>query len=105
VDRPLSLYRQHEANVLGAYGQRPLSAVIARTLSFANGLVTQTRALAAQLFALRSESRSASDRRLLSARNSRVRTAWTLALMAARTGPTLKRKCLFVFLLISAIGR
>jgi rhamnosyltransferase len=105
VDRPLSLYRQHEANVLGAYGQRPLSAVIARTLSFATGLVTQTRTLAAQLFALRSESRSASDRRLLSARNSRFRTAWTLALMAVRTGPTLKRKCLFVFLLISAIGR
>jgi len=105
VDQPLSLYRQHDANVLGAYGKRPLSAVFSRTLSFATGLITQSQSLASQLLTLRSESRSVSDRRVLAARNSRFATAWALAVMALRTGPTLKRKSLFMFLLISAIGR
>jgi len=99
---PLSLYRQHTANILGAHRHRPIAEQFVRTRRFAVQVTQQALGFAADLKRAPMVSLSATDRKWLRLTDTGQLT-WRgrifLAQLALCTGPTLKRKLLSAFLL------
>jgi len=99
---PLSLYRQHTANILGAHRHRPIAEQFVRTRRFAVQVTQQALGFAADLKRAPMVSLSATDRKWLRLTDTGQLT-WRgrifLAKLALCTGPTLKRKLLSAFLL------
>ncbi len=104
IPQALSLYRQHDSNVLGAYRKRRISP--ARLLRFTDNLVIQAGALAQATRDLSARHGSAGQKispveRLC--RHGYRRGALALAATAFARGPTWQRKAIGVLLLIRAI--
>lgn len=99
---PLSLYRQHTANILGAHRRRPIAEQILRTRRFTVQVTQQALGFAKDLKRAPAASLSPNDQKWLLLTDSGQLT-WRgrifLAQLALRTGPTLKRKVLSAFLL------
>ncbi len=99
---PLSLYRQHAGNALGAHRRRPINEQFNRTRRFALQVTQQALGFAKDLQHAPVISLNATDqkwRRLAYSGQFTWRARLFLALLALRTGPTLKRKLLSAFLL------
>lgn len=103
IPQALSLYRQHDANVLGAYRKRRISP--SRLLRFTDNLVDQAGALSSASQDMRSRIGSATSRtswlERLCRHNYRVR-ALVLAAAAVARGPTWQRKGIGALLLVRA---
>ena len=99
---PLSLYRQHARNVLGAHRRRPLFERFRRTRRFALQVTQQALGFAKDLAHAPAISLNTTDRKWIRLANSGQLT-WRarifLAQLALHTGPTFKRKLLSAFLL------
>lgn len=106
---PLSLYRQHANNVLGAHRQRSLSEMLARTSHFSGLVVNQALGFAHDVnrCALSiNEPKPYVDRIIARL----TPTAWwmifpLLAAYAMLRGPTLKRRGLGIFILLDGFRR
>jgi rhamnosyltransferase len=108
IPEALSLYRQHEANVLGAYGRRGRLETVGRISRFSDEVVQQAIAFIHDTAsdADRMAHVSPTDRQLF--RLAR-RFPWigypVLALQALLLGPTIKRKGLGVFIALQGVRR
>lgn len=108
VPETLSLYRQHEANVLGAYGRRSRLETFGRITRFSDDVVQQAIVFIhdAASEADRFDHISVTDSQLF--RLGR-RFPWitypVLALQALLKGPTVKRRGLGVFIALQGIRR
>ena len=113
VPEVLSLYRQHSANVLGAYGRRTGFEIFGRTIAFALRVVDQSLAFSADLRRLRGGANhrgelplSRIDRALaVVAPNVSWLAFPLLATYAVVRGPTLKRRLLGPAMLLAALWR
>lgn len=106
---PLSLYRQHANNVLGAHRRRSLSEMLARTAHFSGLVVNQALGFAhdkARLAQQDSGQGKFVDRLLVGLGPA---TGWMvfplLAACAMLRGPTLKRRGLGLFILLDGVQR
>lgn len=105
VPEPLSLYRQHGANVLGAYKSRPLSEILRRVPKFAAGMVRQARSFVRDVEKVGARTPAASisiDKKVRKAR-SLLGACVVLAASAIANGPTTKRKLLAVYVLLHGL--
>ncbi len=108
IPETLSLYRQHEANVLGAYGRRSRRKTVGRITRFSEEVVQQALAFINDTAGEAGPAAYASsgERRLFRLVR---RIPWTsypiLALQALLLGPTGKRKGLSVFIVIQGVSR
>jgi glycosyltransferase involved in cell wall biosynthesis len=103
IDRVLSLYRQHDRNVLGAYGRRRLTQTLRRVWRFADAASQQAIAFSQDVAACGpgvEPSVEASLRRGSSSA-AYARLAWE----ALRTGPTIQRKGLAMFIAAQGLNR
>jgi glycosyltransferase involved in cell wall biosynthesis len=112
VPEVLSRYRQHDANVLGAYGRRNFSEVIARSLRFARGVTEQSCMFVRDAEAMSNALEAAcvgsprSDRQLTRVLHRAPGLAPVyLAGLAALTGPTWQRRALAGALLLAPVLR
>lgn len=105
VDEALSLYRQHEANVLGAYRTDRRPARIAKLMRFADGLIRQAICFSRSMDVVghRSiESRPAMQLESACRQGYRAAAA-ALAVAAFHHGPTWQRKAIGLILLVRAV--
>jgi glycosyltransferase involved in cell wall biosynthesis len=111
VPKVLSMYRQHDANVLGAFGRRRARDAFARTLRFARGVIMQSCTFVLDADAMwtssgspANDARPRSDRQLarLLHRMPAFAPAY-LAGLAALTGPTWQRRALAAALLLAPL--
>lgn len=103
VPEALSLYRQHDANVLGAHRSRTFADRVHRTRGFATRVTRQARMFALDLARLRAAGAASLEPRDL------VADRWLatrplvnrlqLAAMALTRGPTMPRRALALFIL------
>ena len=106
INQPLSLYRQHDANILGAYRTRSRWASFARLLSFSDKLVIQARTFAQSVEAARSSPGIKIARQSQLERHCQGgyrRAAIALAVAAAIRGPTWQRKAISGLLMTRAV--
>jgi glycosyltransferase involved in cell wall biosynthesis len=106
VPASLSLYRQHAANVIGAYRSRPWSQRLRRTWTFAGGVVGQALAFAGDRWRHDPGSRRSSlDAALAWAdRFARPVGFLLLGLCALQRGPTWRRRLLGVVLIARMVA-
>lgn len=108
VPEALSLYRQHSANVLGAYGRRRLRDVLRRVGGFSDAVVQQALAFTHDIEPAAGECRQRGRvDRWLQALSRRAPSAayGVLAASAFVLGPTLQRKGLAIFIAAHGIRR
>jgi glycosyltransferase involved in cell wall biosynthesis len=112
IPQALSKYRQHDANVLGAFGRRRARDVLARTLNFARRVIAQSctfvRDAEAMLDGLDAAAgaRPRSDRQLACVlRRAPALAPAYLAGLAALTGPTWQRRVFAAALLLASFAR
>lgn len=108
----LSLYRQHDANVLGAFRRRRAMEVIGRTFRFAKRVTRQTTAFLGDIDKVAADptikSRCADEPRIdrllksVSCRAPRM-TPFVLSVMALTRGPTWQRRALGAALFLSGL--
>lgn len=104
VDRPLSLYRQHERNVLGAYGRRSFSAIFRKVYRLSKLIIPQAMGFLHDIAKCEDFSPSASDARLEKAKaNGHFQLGILLSWRALVTGPTWQRKGLSLFIAYHAL--
>lgn len=108
VPEALSLYRQHTANVLGAYGRRRLRDVLRRVGGFSDAVVQQALAFAQDIepAAAACRHRGRVDRWLLALSRRAPAAAYAvLAASALMRGPTVQRKGLSIFIAAHGMRR
>lgn len=108
VPEALSLYRQHAANVLGAYGRRRLRDVVRRVGGFSDTVVQQALAFAEDIAPAAAECRHRSrvDRWLRTLSRHAPSAAYAvLAVSALTRGPTMQRKGLSIFIAANGLRR
>jgi glycosyltransferase involved in cell wall biosynthesis len=103
VPEALSLYRQHDNNVLGAYRTRGGMASVSRLLKFTDRMVIQAMSFARAVHCLAPNHTVATSRLETLCRRGYRSAALALSVGAVVRGPTWQRKAIGLLLLVRAI--
>lgn len=105
IPKALSLYRQHDSNVLGAYRTGRRVAPLARLMNFVDRVAHQAVCFSRATAQIneRTNSSSVAVRLELACSRGYRSAAWALAVAAMRQGPTWQRKAIGLLLLVRVI--